>query len=680
MLYSKNNIIKDSNLITIETEDSIIYNPDHETLLSDGWGVYKEEPNTKIIENKGFVQTTSEEFALLDKSVYKDTIVFIEDVKQIWRNGIYYNVSDGFIEDLQSQIDELYLYIDEIKTGGPNMLGRVSFENSTINGSTTDEKLFGENVYLIEQEAYTCSSPVSYAFNEQLKGGLPYVLSFYSKAEEIGGFIMAQITSLDGAPLYNGNIPFCVDEWGQTCAQIWIDEDLDGFILKLQFAEASNIYISCLKLQAGNTPTAGFETPATTESNESITMITWTDLYILRSQGKLIPGHQYRIMDYVTTTDQEDNIRSAGNPFDIIVTADSTNVLNETARAVRNPNDDGYFDHARLEAWEIKYCFDNDYTRFAWADMSDGKGVIYWMKDEYGNECPYDFKNIQFNLYSFTDGSGFDGTLQYMKWLEKLNSTDTVDENTWVYTFSTLDGTDITTAVYNAFNLPYAYCHNNIIKASSEFNYWDDEWYSKLKIMRNAFILTSLTGDFEDPATFVSATIGCNFIDEHSYNNLFSHGCFGNKIGKYINNVWMVPGCKHNTVCDGDYEDYKGTIFLLQHNSNHNTFSHTWNVLAQSKITNFNVINCNTLKTNSTSGDTHYDNFNIKDSYSVVLTGSIVDGIYQNYNIVGYEPMTKLALDDTDLVTNSLFTTNIVRKSNGKIVIYNEADLIADQY
>lgn len=29
-------------------------------------------------------------------------------------------------------------------------------------------------------------------------------------------------------------------------------------------------------------------------------------------------------------------------------------------------------------------------------EVSSGKGVIYYMKDEHGNECPYDFKNIQF--------------------------------------------------------------------------------------------------------------------------------------------------------------------------------------------------------------------------------------------------------------------------------------------
>ena len=58
--------------------------------------------------------------------------------------------------------------------------------------------------------------------------------------------------------------------------------------------------------------------------------------------------------------------------------------------------------------WKLKYCLDNDTSRFAWAlneqaitnlesvQAISGKGVIYWMRDEFDNECPYDFKNIQF--------------------------------------------------------------------------------------------------------------------------------------------------------------------------------------------------------------------------------------------------------------------------------------------
>ena len=49
-------------------------------------------------------------------------------------------------------------------------------------------------------------------------------------------------------------------------------------------------------------------------------------------------------------------------------------------------------------AWELKYCLDNDTDRFAWADEENGKGVIYWMRDEYYNEAPYDFKNITFDM------------------------------------------------------------------------------------------------------------------------------------------------------------------------------------------------------------------------------------------------------------------------------------------
>ena len=40
---------------------------------------------------------------------------------------------------------------------------------------------------------------------------------------------------------------------------------------------------------------------------------------------------------------------------------------------------DAYFADCNIPAWELKYSLDNDETRFAWADMEDGKGVIYWM-------------------------------------------------------------------------------------------------------------------------------------------------------------------------------------------------------------------------------------------------------------------------------------------------------------
>ena len=276
--------------------------------------------------------------------------------------------------------------------------------------------------------------------------------------------------------------------------------------------------------------------------------ITYNELKILRDSGQLVPGKQYQIIDYQCTTTQS-NTKSAGHQFDIIVTADSESILNESARATYhdgdkyfgkpsiknlsgenlydtsgcsfigaeedlnitvfgyqyefddvniddivdnypegeiqgdsgtdvfiavdykvNPHgfnspiiyktDEDYLEEAdygdefwyvgkydidgitydrwlkkelddvenkynftdgivrkyvltneivdndvtliksssvNMNAWELKYCLDNDNSRFVWADITEtGRGVIYYMKDEYGNECPYDFKNIMF--------------------------------------------------------------------------------------------------------------------------------------------------------------------------------------------------------------------------------------------------------------------------------------------
>lgn len=70
----------------------------------------------------------------------------------------------------------------------------------------------------------------------------------------------------------------------------------------------------------------------------------------LRDNGELIPGQQYRITDYVTTTTQS-NTQSAGHQFDIIVTADDVNVLNENARACLHEFDIEKYKDAFSDSW-----------------------------------------------------------------------------------------------------------------------------------------------------------------------------------------------------------------------------------------------------------------------------------------------------------------------------------------
>ena len=130
---------------------------------------------------------------------------------------------------------------------------------------------------------------------------------------------------------------------------------------------------------------------------ENAMSITWANLKTARDNGTLVAGKFYRITDYVTKT-ATSNTQSAGHQFDVIVRADSTNVLNENAYAALHSGDT-YFASSKLNAWKLKYCLDNDTARFDWADTTNGKGVIYQMVDEFDNDLPYDFKNIQFKRW-----------------------------------------------------------------------------------------------------------------------------------------------------------------------------------------------------------------------------------------------------------------------------------------
>ena len=78
-----------------------------------------------------------------------------------------------------------------------------------------------------------------------------------------------------------------------------------------------------------------------------------------------------------------------------------TPIENDYASLVNYTTGSGDYDEqysipVPLNAWEIKYSLDNDVLKYSWADETNGKGVIYYMKDEYNNEAPYDFKNILF--------------------------------------------------------------------------------------------------------------------------------------------------------------------------------------------------------------------------------------------------------------------------------------------
>ena len=318
--------------------------------------------------------------------------------------------------------------------------------------------------------------------------------------------------------------------------------------------------------------------------------LTYSELVSLRDNSQLMPGQQYRITDYVTTTSQEDT-RSAGNVFDIIVTAVDTNKLSELAYATQSTRDvNGYFSNSNLNSWELKYCLDNDTTRFAWADETNGKGVIYWMKDEYSNECPYDFKNIQFKRYILNAADAFatdvvkDGELAAVK--EKLNvMSHRIHTSLWYYGEYVTDVypdaevgkkyVPFGDIMYNN-NGPGVLCPINEANSNWNFTFSDDTGHDNTLtsqgnihdnvIKNNKFLLMFSEGEgrclFEEQNNvclndiiFIGNDCHSNTFKNDCLSNTFGNNCYYNTFGNGFYSNTFGNGCYSNTFgnnCDGN--------------------------------------------------------------------------------------------------------------------------------
>lgn len=149
--------------------------------------------------------------------------------------------------------------------------------------------------------------------------------------------------------------------------------------------------------------------------------VTYNELVRLRRFGNLVTGQKYRITDYETKTvsyavgTPAVGMGTAGFLFDVIVTALSPYELSPYAEActTKRTNTIQTYAYVYPEKWKIMYSLDNDTNLLPNADTTNGKGVIYHMIDEYGNEAPYDFKNILFNVDNIATEEGFSSVLTH---------------------------------------------------------------------------------------------------------------------------------------------------------------------------------------------------------------------------------------------------------------------------
>lgn len=381
---------------------------------------------------------------------------------------------------------------------------------------------------------------------------------------------------------------------------------------------------------------------------------TYANLVSLRNSGSLIPGQQYRITNYKTTTTTT-NTSSSIHYFDVIVTADSTNKLNEEAKATQSARDTAnYFTNCNLNAWKIWYCLDNDTNRFEWADSTSGTGVIYRMIDEKNNDVPYDFKNIRFKL-GLTNGL-YNSSASTFSWVYTFNAYDknnSVIEDAWKACEKSSENK----------------CYNNIIKP----------YYNGSKQALNKIIFTNVY-DSNDHFTCFSNTFGYN-----CWENVFSDSCSGNTFGDLCTNNTFGERCTGNTFGIDCWDNIFGNYITI------NIFGDyfSMNVLGSMYVSNTFGEYCTHIyfASNTTATSTKYDGYqgnHFGDNCGYIYfkgEDTLTDGtgsvrFIQNYNFAQGLCGTSDGFLTINGVRNRDFETKVAKNSLGELKTYCEADLI----
>ena len=239
-----------------------------------------------------------------------------------------------------------------------------------------------------------------------------------------------------------------------------------------------------------------------------------------------------------------------------------------------------------------------------------GKGVIYRMIDERNNDCPYDFKNMQFIPWSLiTSGSGSNTGSGYAMGdfneegvaissdetttgenSEELTELLEVSEIVYYYTFDVNSSSD--------YSLTFEKCYDNVIK-----EYVNNNGTRGLNgiVFNNAVESVGVFGNtfgvnchnmefgnnchsntFGDNCSSNSFGIGCssNTFGMGCSSNTFGMGCssntFGNScnyntFGNYCSSNTFGMGCSSNTFIDNCYSNTFGMGY------NYNSFGNSCN-------------------------------------------------------------------------------------------------------
>lgn len=260
-------------------------------------------------------------------------------------------------------------------------------------------------------------------------------------------------------------------------------------------------------------------------------------VYVTKANDSVVIGHDYH-RGQCSSNQNENNVYYIQLPQDnytgqyaIYFCIATENETTDNVCAVNAEWYTGsYFNDNIPSSWEIKYSLDNDTNRFDWAN-TNGKGVIYYMKDKYENEAPYDFKNILIDgKYTFNyriNEVNYDGSVKYGDkcFGNKLCSDATAETST------------------NKPGLPKIVFNNTSANAICKFNtFSNNAWNISFG---NGCYYNEFIGKCEN----ISLGNNCfmNVFHEDCVSNTLGDDCSQNTFGNKCENNKLDYNCTHNT-------------------------------------------------------------------------------------------------------------------------------------
>ena len=347
-------------------------------------------------------------------------------------------------------------------------------------------------------------------------------------------------------------------------------------------------------------------------------------------------------------------------------------------------------------------------------ETEEGKGVVYGMKDEWNNECPYDFKNIMFKRFEITSVLDGCSSEEYPDhplvgtW-GLANDMVTVDEETseWFYTFSTIIEGEVTDA---SLIVDYDYGLsigsgatentiksrtgkkkklNNIVFVSMEdnliacHNHFDNECYdmtfghynTELSFGSDNYQMSFGSENYS--MSFGSGNYSMSFGSDNyqmtfgSYNYSMSFGSYNGPMtfGSYngpmtfgSNNRTMSFGSNNGTMSFGS-NNYQMSFGSVNYQMSFGSYNYSMSFGSGNHDIEFYSYTCNI---------TVFENV----GYCEIIGGSSSDAYVKNAQILNGTEGTFNDPLTIQFTANTNYTQCAAKDSSGNLKIWNPADLV----